>query len=152
MDDSLIKLAKAVMPDLDMGDLVIRDRGDLGVDIDSKFGQDHSFVNAMGANKLGEWLIARKHARRHESFEQLIRRKQAAFVTPPGDMDRMRRASESPTLMELFRSNPERFNQHVVKPNEMSNMARALIRGNIPARRQRPASDEEVQQALLGGK
>lgn len=57
------------IPDLEMGDLGIRDSGDLGVDFydrNAKPGEDPgiAFINDMGADALAQWLVDRAMARK----------------------------------------------------------------------------------------
>ena len=63
-----LKLAK--MAPLEMGDLIVVDREGLGVDFRARFHPEEgnlTFVNDMGADALGEWLVARKYQKEQES-------------------------------------------------------------------------------------
>jgi len=55
-------LKEAAMEPLEMGDLLIVDRDDMGVDFRDKYHPEEgnlTFVNDMGADELGEWLTER---------------------------------------------------------------------------------------------
>ena len=48
---------------LECGDLVVRDRGDLGIDVVDRNGKLACFFNARGAEALRHWLKKRKRPR-----------------------------------------------------------------------------------------
>src|SRR5690606_10092193 len=57
------RIVLATIAPLEMGDMVIVDRGDLGVDFNPKGSPDkHTFVNDKGADALADWLLKRRES------------------------------------------------------------------------------------------
>jgi hypothetical protein len=52
-----IEESKGKLKDLDCGDMVIKDSGDLGFDVYRKDGQKIMFLNKIGERVLLDWLI-----------------------------------------------------------------------------------------------
>lgn len=58
-------LRKDVIEDLDMGDLVIKDSGTLGLDVYSKIdGKKVCFFNSIGCEALRKWLERKNESNR----------------------------------------------------------------------------------------